>query len=273
MKKFACLCILFCTLGMNLPGQETEKTVPVSAVFHNIGWNTLHSISYNYGLNFIGAGLGTWAFIGSGIDWKWNRLAYNNARIANSGMPALYVGYVVPAITPIAFYLSGRLMKSDKLQITGLALTQSLVVTLGIQSILKMSTGRALPGIVTRFDQTRSNRTDDFSDEFDWFNMNLIRGWPSGHTANAFAAAATIAAIYPDNTWLKVAVYSYASLIGLGVSVTVHWASEVFAGALIGYVIGKTVGKNFNELLNGKEKEKKISFYFGVNTAGLIIRL
>jgi membrane-associated phospholipid phosphatase len=271
-QKCILLLIMALVLRLKIYGQETgDAIVPVSKVFHNIGFNALHSFSFNYGLNFIGAGLGTGAFVGSGIDWQWNRLAYNNTWLAYSGLPSLYIGYVVPAVTPLAFYITGRYIKDEKLQITGLALTQTLVLTLGIQSVLKMGTGRALPGIITELDHTRSSRTDDFSGEFDWFNMNSIGGWPSGHTANAFAAAATITEIYRDNLPLKIALYSYAGLIGLGVSVNVHWASDVFAGALIGYAIGKTVGKSFYGLLNNKND--KISLYVLPDTIGLRIRL
>ena len=242
-------------------------------MFHNIGWNTLHSVTYNYGLNFIGAGLGTWAFIETGIDWSWRNIAYENDWLSRCGTPGLYIGYVVPGITPIVTYIIGRSIKNEKLQISGLALAQSFVLTLGIQSILKMSTGRALPGIVNGLDHTRNSRIDDFSDEFNWFNMNFIGGWPSGHTANAFAAAATIAEIYHDNLPVKIGVYTYAILMGLGKSVSVHWVSEVFAGALIGYAIGKTVGKSYRTLMENTSDYNKLTFYVTNNSFGVIIRI
>ena len=136
-----------------------------------------------------------------------------------------------------------------------------------------MITGKALPGIVTELDHTRNLRTDNFSDEFNWFNSNFIAGWPSGHTANAFAAAATISEIYADSLLLKIGVYSYATLIGFGFTLDVHWASEALAGALIGYAVGKTVGKSFSQLLQGNENKNNFSFYFTTNTIGIIIRI
>jgi membrane-associated phospholipid phosphatase len=39
------------------------------------------------------------------------------------------------------------------------------------------------------------------------------------------------------------AVYTYATFIGFGVTLYAHWASELIAGALIGYAIGKAVAK------------------------------
>ena len=257
-------------------GQENEtetetENAPLSLVFHDIGRNALHSVTYNYGINFVGAGLGTWGFIGSGADWKWRNLAYENEWMPKSGMPLVYIGYTVPAVTPVAVYLTGLFIQDKKLQVTGLALTQSLALTLGMQTVLKMVTGRALPGIVTELDHTRDSRTDDFSGEFNWLSSNFIGGWPSGHTANAFSAAATISAIYHDNLAVQIGVWTYAALMGLGMSISVHWASDVFAGALIGYAIGRTAGKSFRRLLEGKEDDKP-SLYVTGNTMGIIMR-
>jgi membrane-associated phospholipid phosphatase len=250
---------------------QADSKAPLSNVFHNIGWNALHSITFNYGLNFAGAGFGTWIFIETGLDRKWRNVSYNNGWLSNLGRPGLHIGYLVPAITPVIAYAAGRFTKNEKLQITGLALAQSLILTLAVQTPLKMITGRTLPGIVTELDQTRSPRTDNFSGEFNWFNLNFIGGWPSGHTANAFAAAAAIAEIYRDHIPLQIAAYSYAAIIGFGVTLNVHWASDALAGALIGYAIGKTVGRSFNQLLNNTKEENKISLYVTSRSIGLKI--
>jgi len=284
VKRFVCALLLgLCVLCTHAFGEEqTNETdnavVPLSKVFHNIGWNTLHSITYNYGANFIGAGLETLIFIKTGLDWKWNRLAYNNAWMPKTGKYTSYIGGAVPVLTPVVLYVTGRVVKDEKLQVTGLALTQSLALTMFLQTPLKMITGRTWPGITAGIIDgwnsshgIRSDRTDDYSGEFNWFNLDAIKGWPSGHTANAFAAAATIAQIYHNNILLKIAVYSYASLIGLGMSIYGHWASDVIAGAFIGYAVGATVGKSFRSLT--EKTEKPLSFYVTTNSVGVIIRL
>jgi len=264
---------------LNAAGQEQidetkSGNVPLSMLFHDIGWNALHSITCNYGLNFIGAGLGTWAFIETGLDWKWNRLAYDNEWMPNTGGNANYIGYVVPVLTPVTLFLTGRAIKDEKLQITGLALTQSLMLTLLFQTPMKIITSRTWPGIADGWDSSlskRSCRTDDYSGEFNWFKIDAIGGWPSGHTANAFSAAATIAQIFHDNVPLIIAAYSYASLIGLGMSVYDHWASDVFAGALIGAAVGTAVGRSYRKSL--EVKENRLTFYFTTASAGVIIRI
>jgi membrane-associated phospholipid phosphatase len=233
----------------------------------------LNSITYNYGLNFIGTGVGTWAFIETGIDWKWRNIAYNNTWLSESGIPFLYIGYIVPVIAPIAAYTTGYFKNDEKLQITAIAIVQSLFLTLSTQAILKVATGRAVPGIVTEMDHIRDSREDDFSDEFDWFNFNFIAGWPSGHTANAFSFAAVISEIYHDNTALKIGAYTYAALVGLGVSVNAHWASDVLAGMLIGYAIGKTVGKSFCGLMEKGHELQKVTLYATGNSLGIIVKL
>jgi len=279
MKKvsivFSLVFSLMLYLCVNLQANDEEtvssNAVPLSLMFHNIGWNLFDSVTYNYGLNFIGAGVVTWGTIESETDLRWRNFAYNNSYVSNAGLSALYIGFVVPVITPVILYSVGRSKQDTKLQVTAMALSQSLILTLGMQSSLKMITGREEPGIVTILNKHERGRSkDDHSRDFDWFNRDFVKGWPSGHTSTAFSAAATISEIYNDNLLLKVCAYSYAAFIGFGVSVNVHWASDVFAGALIGYAIGKTVGKNFKQLLDGEENN--LSFFIIPNGAGVVIR-
>ena len=190
------------------------------------------------------------------------------------GGTANYIGYAVPVITPVVLYLTGIANRDERLQITGLALTQTIMLTMLIQTPMKMITGRTWPGIVDGWDSplsVRSDRTDNYSEEFNWFNFDSVGGWPSGHTAHAFSAAAAIAQIYHDNTAVKIIAYTYASLIGLGMSVYDHWASDVFAGALIGYAIGRTVGRSYRNILEGNEP--RVNFYFTGNSIGIFIRI
>jgi len=156
-KNIFCFIFMFFLCFCIFAEENNDNSPPsLSLIFHNIGWNTLNSFAYNYGM----------------------------------------------------------------------ALVQTLMLSLAIQTPLKMITGRALPGIVTELDHTRNLPTENFSNEFSWFNMNPIGGWPSAHTLYSFAAAATISKIYNENIWLKVGVFSYAALIGFGVTLDVHWASD-----------------------------------------------
>jgi membrane-associated phospholipid phosphatase len=270
------LILLLSLLPWTLSAQKSspDEIIPLSKVFYNFGGNLLHSVTYNYGLNFAVAALGTYALVETGFDWKYNRLAHNNPTLAYMGFPSLYIGYVVPVIMPIVFYTVGRFKIDTKLQVTGLALTQSLILSLGLTSIMKGITGRISPGIIDVLDHTGNDQTSDYSGDFAWGfgKRGFIAGWPSGHTTNAFAAAAVISEIYNDNMGIKFLSYTYAAFIGLGVSLCVHWSSEVFAGAIIGYTIGKTVGRSFNKLIS-KDQDEGLSFVVTPNFVGINLLL
>jgi membrane-associated phospholipid phosphatase len=259
---------ILCT---ELRGHDNSSIVPISNLFYNIGGNALGAMSYNYGLNFIGAAAETYLFIETGWDWEWRNLMYQSTWLPGYGMPGLYIGYTVPVIAPITAYIAGRFTQDKKLQITGLALAQSALLMLGIQVPLKMITGRALPGITTVLDHNQNPRSDDFSGDFDWLNLNPIGGWPSSHTASAFATAAIVTEIYHESLALKIILYSYAVFMGLSVTTNVHWASEAVAGALIGHAIGKAVGCDFNRLLHNTSRKSAVSFYASPFSTGVRI--
>ena len=263
--------IFFCLLFFNLHGETTEKA-PKPHIFHNIGWNLLHSFTYNYGLNFIGSGAATFGMIKTGLDWKWRNTVFDNEWIAKPGGLVMSTGGIVPIVTPLAFYLSGLFFKDQKLKIAAASLTQTLILTMAVQSPLKMITGRRDPGLVNNSFYTRIYGEDDFSGVFNWFNMDFFNGWPSGHTANAFSAAATISEIYRDNFWVKLGAFTYAAFIGFGVTLHAHWASEALAGALIGYAIGKTVGRSYRKFLDNNEDKYQLLFYCTTRSVGVNIR-
>ena len=281
LKLALCLCLV--SFQLNAETTENETVIPQRSkvspvvIFHELGWNILNSAAYNYGANFIGAGLGTWVFVESGLDWDIRNLAYNNAWLANVGLPLLFAGYFVPVITPIPIYLAGRYLSDAKLQVTALALLQALAITQAYHVPLKLITGRTIPGVIEGVffepNNYRDSRKEDFSGEFNWFKLDFMDGWPSGHTACAFSAAAVIAEIYDDKPLLKFGVYSWAVLMGLSVAVNTHWASDSLAGALIGYAVGKTVGKSFNRLLGKNKTIDTLSVYFTPSRAVVVLRI
>ena len=67
--------------------------------------------------------------------------------------------------------------------------------------------------------------------------------FPSGHATQAFTVASVIATEYPKR-WVKAACYLPASLVLFArVRHDAHWASDVVAGALIGYGTGREVAR------------------------------
>jgi membrane-associated phospholipid phosphatase len=251
-----------------------DNIIPVSMFFHDIGGTMLRSVSYNYGMNFIAAGLVTWGLIASGADWQWRQIVYHNEGLTYAGIPSLHIGYSIPILLPLGLYTIGRCQQYKRMQIAGLALAQAAFLSSSVSVVLKGITGLKEPCLIEMVNHSRKNLNVNTSGKFMWGfgRYSFIKGWPSGHTINAVAAAAALSEIYSDSLALKICLWTYAAYIGWGVSVSVHWASEVFAGALMGYAIGKTVGRSFNILLKNNEAKKNndMSFYVTPNSAGVI---
>ncbi|TAL76684.1 MAG: phosphatase PAP2 family protein, partial [Bacteroidetes bacterium] len=72
--------------------------------------------------------------------------------------------------------------------------------------------------------------------------------FPSGHTATAFSIATVFASQYNDTKAIPILSYSLASLVGISrLTEHEHWASDVFSGALLGYLCGKQVVSHFKK--------------------------
>ena len=68
--------------------------------------------------------------------------------------------------------------------------------------------------------------------------------FPSGHTTGAFAIASALSHFYSDYKYMPYVFYLGAGVVGLSrIYKGEHWASDVFAGALVGYVVGRFFGR------------------------------
>jgi len=77
----------------------------------------------------------------------------------------------------------------------------------------------------------------------DFNPLGGAESFPSGHTAAAFAVAASIAGHY-DQRWVKGLAYGVAGLVGYSRMVhDAHWLSDVAAGAFIGIGVAREVSK------------------------------
>jgi membrane-associated phospholipid phosphatase len=285
IQRKLCFAVLLLCCGLGLFGQNaggeegggTYAPVPFSLLFYKFGWNTLHSFTFNYGQNFIISGLGTYTMIKTGIDWEWNRLAYHNQALVYAGMPSGLIGALVPIGLPLGFYLYGRRTENYDYQVAGLAMGQAAILALGITSTIKFFTGRRPPGIIDQ------DPGPDYSGDwaFGIMNRGVFNGWPSSHTAVAFAMAAALTELYPESWGLKIGAYSYAAFIGVGMSFMAHWLSDSVAGALVGYAIGKSVGAGFRGLAGGSGSAaspgefalaERASFYITPLETGIVVR-
>ena len=56
--------------------------------------------------------------------------------------------------------------------------------------------------------------------------------------------AVTIFMLCGKRRWVSYAVITYALYVGIGVSTTIHWFSDFAAGAIIGSIVGVSVGQS-----------------------------
>ncbi|HET9794076.1 MAG TPA: phosphatase PAP2 family protein [Thermoanaerobaculia bacterium] len=123
---------------------------------------------------------------------------------------------------------AGLVFRSPNLRDTGReALEASILTALVENLVIKPAFGRERP--------YQSNGKTDF----DFASSNS--SFPSGHTTQAFALASVVAA--RSRGWVVPTVaYTLASVIAFDrVNDHVHFASDVFAGAVFGTVVGKYI--------------------------------
>jgi hypothetical protein len=123
----------------------------------------------------------------------------------------------------------GLLTKNTEVRDTGRDALESSIIAAGvITPLLKRTLGRARP-----------NQDEMTAHDFD--PGSVQQSFPSGHATNAFALASAIAG--HSNGWVVPTVaYTVASTVAFArMNDNVHWASDVFAGAVIGTATGKMI--------------------------------
>ena len=141
-----------------------------------------------------------------------------------SQMGALYT------LIPIAggLYLGGILTGHAKLRDTGFLGGEALADSVIVSEVLKAATGRQRP-----LEGDGGGHFFHGSDSF-----------PSGHTIDSFALASVIAHEYQDNRAVVVLAYGLATAVGAArFSARQHNASDVVAGAAMGWFIGRHVAE------------------------------
>lgn len=140
------------------------------------------------------------------------------------------------------FYLSGLILKDKKARDTGKLLLMSLIHSGIVVQLLKHLTGRQRPQAEDGVDRWEgpSGFFKRYKDNRDMF----YDAFPSGHTITAWSTATVIAHQYNKSVIIPIISYGLATLSGLSrVTEDTHWLSDVFAGAVLGFAIGKFIYK------------------------------
>lgn len=206
---------------------------------HNIFWHIL-------------AILLTFFLVTSGTDWEYF-VFFRNSPLQTILFPALILGGIVPMFIPFILWALGTMRKNLRITTAAFALGQAGMLGWFISSCYKAFTGRLHP----EFQNMAANATDISREfHFGFFREGIFWGWPSSHTAVAFATAITFFVLFPEKKKLKYGALIYAFYVGLGVSMSIHWFSDFVAGAIVGSIIGVAVGKSFLERLSSLEKKE-----------------
>jgi hypothetical protein len=190
----------------------------------------------------------TIVIVTSGGDWAYYRWTRAGAFFVLA-RPALGLGMLMPVLWPLAVLVSGLALKNQRLTTTAWALGHSALVAYLITSYYKAVTGRRPPpfhghiGTLALGDTALTDSSHGF--QFGFLKGGIFWGRPSGHTTVAFSMAICLIMLYPKSKVIVFFASVYAFYVGFAVSVTIHWFSEFAAGAIIGSVIGMTVGRSF----------------------------
>jgi membrane-associated phospholipid phosphatase len=152
---------------------------------------------------------------------------------------------VATVLVPASFYALGLVRKDSYATHTSLLAGEAVVDSEILAWVLKNATGRQRPSAIP---QGRS-----YSDT--WFKtyqppLRADGSFPSGHSIAAFSVATVFARRYGNHRWVPWVAYGAASLVGVSrVSLQAHFPSDVFAGAVFGYIISRYV------VMPGRERE------------------
>lgn len=221
-----------------------------SGYFYTIDQQFVNSFAGYNSLNHIAAIGASTALVGYDIDWRYYHWFYQHPTLQYTTFPAVILGGIAPVALPAWFHYYGYKENDRQRRYTAYALGQAAMLSIAVSSLYKAFTGRLEPEI---FQHQRSlEQSKQF--EFGFLNNGIFNGWPSGHATNTMALAAVMSEMYPGQTSTEVIAYVGAVYVSIGVSTNIHWLSDAFAGSLIGYAIGKTVGRQFRAAYTGQTK-------------------
>lgn len=138
-------------------------------------------------------------------------------------------------IAPTSLYAAGWIRKDTKMRHTALLAGEAVADAEIVTTVLKDIDRRSRPATF--------NAHGNYWDS--WFESkgSPLRGdgsFPSGHTIAAFSIATVLAHKYRTHRWVPYVCYGMAALVGFSrLSLSAHFASDVFVGAALGYGISR----------------------------------
>jgi membrane-associated phospholipid phosphatase len=200
-----------------------------------------------------------------------------------------WIGEVSPQVTELGDYYGFEFLvgfgalsyaaREHRMLHTSMLAAQS-AITAGVWArFFKILFGRMRPGATYKDQQYPEGHwfgpTGQFNASIrDGRGVAAFDAFPSGHTAAAFSMATAFAMQYQDKPAVPVIAYSIAGIVGVTRIIEhEHWASDVFAGAVLGYVCGRQVVQHYRQLFPDyvvrKPKKARSSVYITAPKNGI----
>jgi membrane-associated phospholipid phosphatase len=145
---------------------------------------------------------------------------------------------------PIAglFLAGGLLFKDKKMVETGSLAIQAMLHSFVVVQAVKHLTGRQRPSWDEGKDEWYG--LSGFLKRYEAGQWAKYDAFFSGHTVTIWSLATVIAHQYNKTPFIPIICYSLATLGGMAtITEDLHWISDVFLGAVVGYAIGRFVVK------------------------------
>lgn len=193
------------------------------------------------------------------------RLMDNNPGLQHFADQVTQFGGIYEFYTLAGFGAYGIIFKSNKIKTTTLLATQAYITGGALESVIKILSGRTRPSYYVQGIEPEPKFLGPFSKTTRNANGQKVNSsFPSGHTTVAFAAATVFAKEYNNTPVIPIIAYSAATLIGLSrIAENVHWASDVFVGATLGYLAGREVVNNYHRFMRIRQPRRG-NFTFGM---------
>ena len=212
-------------------------------------WTGLTLVGTTVGLSFLDKPIQRWA--------AGRRRA--NPTLGEYSKTVSDVGGVYEVASFAGIATAGFVFKNPKLRTTTALATQAYITSTIWSTLFKFASGRHRPYSINEGEEALN--VSSFHGPFYGVPYGGNSAFPSGHTTLAFAAARVYAMEYKHIPAIPIISYTVAGLIGFSrIIENRHWATDVFAGAVLGYVCGTQVVNNYHRYarLQRQKQMKKI---------------
>jgi len=150
------------------------------------------------------------------------------------------------------------IFKDEKIKVATLLATQAYVTAAALEKVLKFLTARTRPSFYDANTEAEPRFLGPFSKPKNLNDKIVQASFPSGHATVAFAAATVFAREYRNRPLIPIIAYTSATLVSLSrITENKHWATDILAGAAIGYLAGKSIVNNYHRYAKIKASSQK----------------